>query len=101
GFNENFVATSLNGRELLGMGDNRGVEFDLYPNPSSDYVIISINSPLTYDYSVINVDGKLIKNGKITKQKNIDVSNLSNGVYIIRVNDENGNKQFRRFIVNK
>lgn len=31
GFNENFIGTSLNGRELLGMGDNRGVEFDLYP----------------------------------------------------------------------
>ena len=31
GFNENYVGTSLNGRELLGMGDNRGVEFDLYP----------------------------------------------------------------------
>lgn len=32
GFNENYVGTSLNGRELLGMGDNRGVEFDLYPS---------------------------------------------------------------------
>ena len=31
GFNENYVGTSLNGRELLGMGDNRGVEFELYP----------------------------------------------------------------------
>ena len=29
GFNENYVGTSLNGRELLGMGDNRGVEFEL------------------------------------------------------------------------
>lgn len=32
GFNENYVGTSLNGRELLGMGDNRGVEYDLYPS---------------------------------------------------------------------
>ena len=31
GLNENYIATSLNGRELLGMGDNRGVEYDLYP----------------------------------------------------------------------
>jgi len=31
GFNENYVGTTLNGRELLGMGDNRGVEYDLYP----------------------------------------------------------------------
>lgn len=32
GFNENYVGTTMNGRELLGIGDNRGVEFDLYPS---------------------------------------------------------------------
>lgn len=32
GFGQDFTAASLNGRELLGMGDNRGVEFDLYPS---------------------------------------------------------------------
>jgi len=32
GFSEDYVATTLNGRELLGIGDNRGVEFDLYPS---------------------------------------------------------------------
>ncbi len=32
GFREDYVGTTLNGRELLGIGDNRGVEFDLYPS---------------------------------------------------------------------
>jgi iron complex outermembrane recepter protein len=32
GFREDFVGTSLNGRELIGIGDNRGVEYDLYPS---------------------------------------------------------------------
>jgi len=32
GFKEDFVGTTLNGRELLGIGDNRGVEYDLYPS---------------------------------------------------------------------
>lgn len=32
GFNENYVGTTMNGRELLGIGDNRGVEYDLYPS---------------------------------------------------------------------
>ncbi len=31
GFSEEYVATTMNGRELLGIGDNRGVEYDLYP----------------------------------------------------------------------
>jgi iron complex outermembrane receptor protein len=32
GFKEDYIGTTLNGRELLGMGDNRGVEYDLYPS---------------------------------------------------------------------
>ncbi|MCH8537756.1 MAG: TonB-dependent receptor [Alkalimonas sp.] len=40
GFNENYVGTSLNGRELLGMGDNRGVEFDLYPSEIIDTAVV-------------------------------------------------------------
>src|SRR5690606_32749460 len=32
GFSEDYVATTLNGREILGIGDNRGVEYDLYPS---------------------------------------------------------------------
>jgi iron complex outermembrane receptor protein len=32
GFKEDYVGTMLNGRELLGIGDNRGVEYDLYPS---------------------------------------------------------------------
>jgi iron complex outermembrane receptor protein len=32
GFKEDFTGTSLNGRELIGIGDHRGVEYDLYPS---------------------------------------------------------------------
>lgn len=40
GFNENYIGTSINGRELLGMGDNRGVEFDLYPTEFISSIIV-------------------------------------------------------------
>ena len=32
GFKEDYTAVTMNGRELLGIGDNRGVEYDLYPS---------------------------------------------------------------------
>ena len=32
GFKEDFVGTTLNGREIISIGDNRGVEYDLYPS---------------------------------------------------------------------
>ena len=34
------MGTSLNGRELLGMGDNRGVEYDLYPTEIVSNVVV-------------------------------------------------------------
>jgi iron complex outermembrane receptor protein len=40
GFNENYVGTTLNGRELLGMGDNRGVEYDLYPSEIVSGIVV-------------------------------------------------------------
>ena len=44
GFNENYIGTSLNGRELLGMGDNRGVEFDLYPTEIISSLVVHKSS---------------------------------------------------------
>ena len=41
GFNENYIGTTLNGRELLGTGDNRGVEFDLYPTEIIANIVVS------------------------------------------------------------
>ncbi|WP_164852612.1 TonB-dependent receptor [Novosphingobium umbonatum] len=40
GFREDFVGTTLNGRELIGIGDNRGVEYDLYPAEIIDSAVV-------------------------------------------------------------
>lgn len=40
GFKEEFTATTMNGRELLGIGDNRGVEYDLYPSEIIGGVVV-------------------------------------------------------------
>ena len=40
GFKEDYVGSTLNGRELLGIGDNRGVEYDLYPSEIVSGIVI-------------------------------------------------------------
>lgn len=86
GFNENYVGTSLNGRELLGMGDNRGVEFDLYPSEIIANVVVHktpeaglLNQGIggTVDLQTINPIGKertIVFNGSIEKNQ-IDSQN--------------------------
>jgi len=40
GFREDYVGSTLNGRELIGIGDNRGVEYDLYPAEIVDGAVV-------------------------------------------------------------
>ena len=47
GFKEDFVGTTLNGRELLGIGDNRGVEYDLYPSEIMSGAVVHKTSDAT------------------------------------------------------
>ena len=40
GLGENFSATTFNGREQVSLGDNRGVEFDVYPSEIMNEVVV-------------------------------------------------------------
>ena len=41
GFKEDYTGVTMNGREILGIGDNRGVEYDLYPSEIISGVVVS------------------------------------------------------------
>ena len=91
GFKEDYVGSTLNGRELIGIGDNRGVEYDLYPaeivdgaevykTPNAELTALGIGGtvdmqtikPLEHK-RVLTVNGMLEQNGQ--KSDNPDFSN--------------------------
>jgi len=61
--------------------------FDLYPNPAQDHITIKLqNNRFNANLSIFKLDGsmilqKVIKNGEI-----INISQLTSGVYIVKVN---------------
>lgn len=55
--------------------------FKIYPNPSSSFVNISKGKNIKY--TITDFTGKIILKGK---EKNIDISQLSNGIYILKTN---------------
>lgn len=65
--------------------------FTVYPNPvTQDYLTVDLNKKHNtnerIDFEIYNILGKLIKKATIThSNQRIDISNLSNGVYILRV----------------
>jgi len=68
------------------------------PNPASDFLFISSDTNQHfYNISIFNLFGEEVIT---TKRSNIDISQLKNGVYFLKVNYKS-NARFVKFIVNK
>ena len=63
--------------------------FNVYPNPTSNYIKVTVNT--SGDIQIMDITGKLIKQVENTGNTNsdirIDVSELENGTYFIKVGD--------------
>jgi hypothetical protein len=57
--------------------------FSIYPNPVKDQLHIQLATPATYQ--IINANGKIIQQGRVTGQASIGVAQLPAGLYTMRV----------------
>lgn len=62
-------------------------DFNIYPNPASNYFFLDVSTSLIgEEYTVCDSQGKTILTGKLEDESTyIKTSNLSSGVYLIRV----------------
>ena len=75
------------------------VAFELFPNPCTNDLSITLEgvSQNSYAFEVFSLDGKLALNGSLkSNSSNLDVTNLSPGVYYFRIvgMNEIGMKKF-------
>lgn len=61
----------------------------IYPNPAQDALNISIGGEKVNAINIYTLEGRLVKNS-IGSAKSINVSELTEGVYVIEVQTENG-----------
>jgi hypothetical protein len=74
------------------------VSMTLYPNPTSGFVNVNVNSPhqSVFDLQVLSITGSIVKTAfsGLTVNGNwnqtIDISNLPQGIYFIRLKSGNG-----------
>ncbi|MCF8395694.1 MAG: T9SS type A sorting domain-containing protein [Melioribacteraceae bacterium] len=62
--------------------------FDLYPNPAQDYVNIETLEPLSneYSWSIFNINGReIIKGESSNALTKINISNIPDGLYMIKI----------------
>ncbi|MNX54258.1 hypothetical protein D3C86_849810 [compost metagenome] len=77
---------TLNVQENLGIGDFDKTNFKLYPNPTTG--ILNLQTDLeVQDIQIYNQLGQFIASQKTTQ---VDLSNVSSGMYIIQINFKNG-----------
>jgi len=87
GYSDMFIAKLY---ATLGINElNNSFNISVYPNPAND--IITILIPQNATIEIINIEGEIIKTiNNNDKEIQIDLKNLSSGIYIIKAITENG-----------
>jgi WD40 repeat protein len=57
----------------------------VYPNPTKSKVYINLEDKFEYTWQLFNFEGKLLIESKELNQKEIDLSNFPNGVYLLHL----------------
>jgi endonuclease I len=78
---------------LLSINQNSLSYINIYPTITSDYIYVSNPNNKTYNYSIYNNLGQLIKTNTTTNK--IDISNSTKGLYLINLSLEGQSKTFK------
>ena len=90
------IVTRQEKSTTLSIEDNNLVDlFTIYPNPSNS--ILYFSKPLeSVDFYAIN-GSKVLSKSSVSE---INISNLSKGLYVLKIHLQNGNSVFKKLIVN-
>jgi hypothetical protein len=88
--------------------DFQGVKTTVFPNPTSDVLQISLEGEQgKFTVRLTNMHGQLLESKNIQLNKNykqlldFNVSNLSNGQYLVLIEGENGSRMARQVIITR
>ena len=88
----NTLGVSFYNGTAVGLDENKNIESKVFPNPVTDLLNIDFAEVVTGSVSIINQMGQVILRKELTSQNNaqINMANLTNGVYIYQINNEFG-----------
>jgi hypothetical protein len=71
--------------ESLSVTEERGYEYEVYPNPASEFLFIDVNSN-DYKVKVYAVNGEVLMSANLNEGRNsLDVSGLAKGMYFVEM----------------
>ena len=74
--------------------------FEIYPNPTSDFIFIENKEAKEFEVSILNLDGKRIYNNTFSNtHEQIQLSHLANGIYFVEI--RNGERSGTQRLIKK
>lgn len=95
-FPSNFLITTY----LIGSVHNKKKRnINLYPNPSKGFVTLRSDKNLTGDYTLTNIEGRVVQRSGIIKNQFTVNKSLPNGVYFFELSTESDNLRYSGKII--
>ena len=63
--------------------------FSVYPNPANNFFVINSNLTETSTYELIDINGKILAKGTVENKKQVDISSLESGFYLLNISTQN------------
>ena len=80
--------------EWMSLAREEGIQVSVYPNPSTDFIQVSLNEPAQEDTKacILQLDGQVLETIDVNDKQSVNVSNYPRGWYVLVVN--HGGKEF-------
>jgi len=89
------------GGEIFDTEDFINSEVAIIPNPASDSLRISIKNSLITTITILDIKGAVIitENNLSTSEKIIPIHSLNSGIYIVKINSDNGQSIIKKIVI--
>ncbi|QIE59456.1 T9SS type A sorting domain-containing protein [Rasiella rasia] len=78
---------------VMNVGEFETTKINLFPNPFTE--TLQVDSPYhgNFDYKIFTLSGQLVKEGTLSTSESLNVSNLSNGMYLTKLTNTEGEER--------
>ena len=80
--------------QTLSIEDNSlEAQIKVFPNPTSQSLYVSHPELNSFGIQIVDLNGKQVYSGTISKEQPLDVSNYSQGMYLVTIENKEANKK--------
>jgi hypothetical protein len=88
--------------QTLNIEDNAlEAQIKVFPNPTSQSLYVSHPELNSFGIQIVDLNGKQVYSGTISKEQPLDVSNYSQGMYLVTIENKETNKKNTYKIIKK